>query len=179
MDIAQILLNLPKRAIWAFINDTDRKIWVSHSRNVLRAFMHNLALIKNNLHQDTGLNVDQSKIRFLILEDCEESVPKEDEFLLREAYWMEDYKKQGYTLYRDRTPLELTLRIESDRLFEEYKLVIVAKLIDRNDKQRIVGVFDKESEALVWTKKFYPGPIHEIHYCKNELTKRYLSLNSL
>lgn len=127
------LLRYPRNAVYALINDSDRRVYVSYSVDVLLA-------IRRLLVDYAVLDADykSGKLRIAILETASD---KRTMQLYVEHYQIK-YESLGYSFYKRNKFIQykVQITIESDRL-------VYVFLVSRNYSKLIVGIFSKMDQA--------------------------------
>jgi hypothetical protein len=166
MNLLQTLTDINKPGVWAFVNDTDRIIYLSYSNNILTSISRNVRELNDKSHSSKSLIRDKSKLQIQIIEfNCDKA---------KLGYWVDHYRNNGYSLYRNNNG-EVTYKTRvaiTDDFFVHVLLVN-----KRNDKL-VVGVFPNIQEANYFIQTHYPNKIHKIVYSNNDLTKQFLRRKS-
>ena len=156
MDV-QSLLDLPESGIAGFFNETDRKVYLVYSEALMDALMRNLRQLKDGTHSCKNLIADKGKLEFKVIEtNCSN---------LKHDYmkWSEEYKRLGYTLYRNFTPIRLYAKMAYSKDLRS----IEVRIYNKRYEWFVVGVFSTAKEADEWMKQTYPeGRVTEIIYKK-------------
>lgn len=167
MDL-QNLLNIPSKSIYCFINEADKIVHISFSRNTLLSIYRNIQMIK----QGHGLLSQHSdKLSFRIIE----TIVNDLDLRIRYQYWVRYYQAQGYQLYRSYNAVgyKVILGVMSDALTSKQGLYhFCVKLVSRGYRELIVGVFNFESDAKLFIETHYTS-IDRIVYADNDLTRRF------
>ena len=157
---------LPTQCIYAFLNESEKTIYIGYTSNVLIAVNRVLNEFKNQLPADLD------KLELKILEEV-----KEDYNLrVRFDYWSRVYSKFGWSLYRTFKPMRYKLRIDIMRDYRPGKkasYLFVVNLVSRRNRKLTVGVFDSRTECDEFVNINYGSGIDKIVYCENELTKEF------
>lgn len=132
------LLRYPRNAVYALINDSDKKVYVSYSVDVLLA-------IRRLLADYAVLDADykSGKIRIAILE----TISDKKTMQLYVEHYQVKYEGMGYSFYkRNRfVHYKIQIAIETDRL-------VYVFLVSRNYSKLIVGIFSKMDQANAFKK---------------------------
>lgn len=151
-----------KPGIWAFVNDTDRIVYLSYSKNILSSISRNIKEISDKSHSCKKLIRDKSKIQILLIEDrCQKA---------KLGYWVEYYRNNGYTLYRSNNG-EITYKT---RVAITTDFLVHVLLVNKRNDKLVVGVFNTMEDASTFIQKHYQNKIHKIVYSDNLLTHNYL-----
>ena len=161
------LMNLPKMGLFAFINVYDRKVDVRHTSNFLNAIERHITQIRLGIHDTKGLIEDKDKIEIHWLEEVN------DPFLrkLKQSHWIKHFESEGYTNYRERTALEVKVKIR------EVQGLLHVILVNRNYDSITVGVFDSKQATDIFVQKYYIETPYSLVYAANELTKEFLEVD--
>ena len=162
MNLTQTLIEMNKPGVWAFVNDTDRIIYLSYSKNIQSTISRNIKEVMDNSHSCKRLIKDKSKLNLVVLEyNCEKA---------KLNYWLDHYRNDGYSLYRNRNG-EVTYRLQV-KIVAEYLIHVILRNLHGNSV--VVGVFDSMEEANTFIQTHYPDKIYNIVYSDNKLTQHYL-----
>jgi hypothetical protein len=160
MGIFQELLNLPKQAIFALVNETDGKVYVSFSTR----FPSKLGSIIGQLVDKTWRWKEMIlRRKFLKLVILETSV--ERNFV---KYYKEQFQKNGYTVYNEKEKLPLWYEF---KINYSLRKVLVVAVNARNDKT-VLGRFNTYEEArgfLLYIK--HNNPANSLCYSISGLRK--------
>lgn len=160
------LLQLPKTAVIALINDQDKCVYVTHSSCVVESLGKLIRQLQDKTHNCIRLVSDREKLRFEILE----VVQNIDALGVRTRYWIDQYVAKGYTPYNKPNVVKYRLRVE----YDDYARVIV-KAVNTGNKGYVIGVFRNLGLANQWIENTFKDKEYIIpQYAKNELTKAYL-----
>lgn len=163
------LLSYSKPGIWVFINEKDKRFFISHSNNILAAVSRNISQIQDKSHSCRKLIRDLPNLNFIMLvQDTDESIsPKNRKMRAQEL--TEAFIAKGYTSYTNRIIVSYKLRTVVTKDFKIHVLLVNK----RNDKI-VVGVFDKIDESSSFIQHNYPNnKIHKVIYCQNSLSKEF------
>jgi hypothetical protein len=100
MDISNLILNLftlPKSAVFAFINDFDKRVYVSYSSTFKTRLMAIIDQISTRRWKYKGMINELSKLRVVILD---RNLP-EHELKLFTKYHRDYYRNLGFHSYRN------------------------------------------------------------------------------
>lgn len=158
------LLPLCKSGLYAFINESKKKVDVYYSSNMLNSIVRHITQISMDCHSVRGLILDKSELDLVFLEELSDPTLLK----LKQSHWVKYYEELGYTNYRTRTALEYKVKI---RDVGELLHVI---LESRSKKQITVGIFDSIQDASSFVDKYYSSPNFLIVYSTNQLTQSYI-----
>lgn len=151
------LLNLPDSGIAGFFNETDRKVYLLHSEALLDALVRNVRLIKGNGHSCKELIADSDKLEFRVIE----TITNKEDLKLKYMNWVEELKRQGYSMYRNYTPIRLYAKAAYSKDLKS----IEVRIYNKRYEWFVVGVFNTAKEADEWMRQTYPeGRVREIIY---------------
>lgn len=153
-------------AVYALVSHESKKIYIAEG-NILKSLIRLYDSFKEGLNRD--IQDDLDKLDLQVLE-----VSNDPEYRkLRVGHWMIQFKE--YHQYRNRVPMTLKARVMYRVLDDGYAFYV--ELYDKKRKRRVVGVFEKESEARCFKDLHYPDGLYidQIDYAKNELTTKYRS----
>ena len=164
--IMATLNNLTDRGVYAFVNETDKKIYISYSTYILGAVARILRELKNGSHISNDLCEDLDKLEVKVLEESSTMDLK-----LRATYFAKEYENNGYKLYRPVNYVQYSVK----RRYEKGNIV-VELVTNSYNRSFVVGVFGKNEDALKFINEYYPNPdnIYRIVYANNKATKDYL-----
>lgn len=158
------LSTLIQPGIYGIIN--NRNIFVGYSKNLLKSVSEQLSLIQNNEHSYITAPIDQLQIVYI--------ETSSDILKIKQTYWADYYKAQGYQVLNDKRLLRYRIRTRVDNNFQ-----VLVELVSKRNTPRIVGVFAKVSEAEAYCKFLeLNDPIVPI-VCTNDLTSKYLKENRI
>lgn len=169
MNLFQELSNLPLKCIYGFVNETDKRIYIGYSSNILNTLSRKLMELKSS---NNVIKYDWDKLDFKIIEEIHSS----NNLRIRYEHWVKEYNKNGYQMYREYKAVNYKLRIEvlHDVLMEgtrKYRFYV--KIVSRGSRELIVGIFDNKEDMDVFIELHYKS-IDYIIYANNNLTKEYL-----
>lgn len=151
----ETLLSISKSGLYAFINDFDKRIYISHGNSILNALNRNLEALKLKSHSCIDLQNDfnENKLELVILEtDVDYHINR---FILVERY-KQEYLAKGYGLYKQKPAIKFRIDIRLETKGEgKYRVVAYLKA----QKFTIpVGVFTYKNDCDNFVSKFYPDP---------------------
>jgi hypothetical protein len=159
------LTELTCSGIWAFVNTKDKRIFISHSNNILSSVSRNISEIKDKSHSCRKLLRDLPNLELLVLEA--DVLPQDRK--IKVGKWMENYKNKGWTLYKDTPPVLYSIRTS---ISKDYKVHIL--LVNKRNDKLVVGVFTTMDEATQFLFTNYPNnKVHNVIYSDNSLTREF------
>lgn len=170
MNLFVELNKLPKQCIYGLINNTDKRIFLGYSTNIVTA-LGRLINYSNNLFKD-----DLDKLELIVIEPIKNS----NDLRLKLKYWFKEYSNKGFLFYKKPINLpsyKLRIDLMADfRNVKEGNYLCYVKLISRRYRELTVGVFNTYGEAELFCKKYYiNGQVNNIIYSNNKLSKEYLN----
>lgn len=156
------LLKLSVSGVWGFINPTDKRIFISHSSNILSAISRNIQQIQDKSHSCRKLLRDLPHLQVTVFDVNLSAKDRK----IRSVHWLNEYKQLGYTPYKDSIAVSYKLRTVITKNYE-----IQVQLVNKRNDKIIVGVFDKIDLATEFIQSTYPNNIvNRIIYSENSLT---------
>ena len=172
MDLAT-LCNMANSGLYAFLNNVDHRVYISASKNILRALNGHIERFKLGCSDCELLQEDfnNNKLEVVVLETNIEG--RVERLLLVEAHKLK-YKQQGYSGYNQRRTIDPWVELVTPKTGDyEFKPHVI---LTTNQTQTVVGIFDSLSEAKEFSQRHYGKlPITSIIYASNPLTLDYLS----
>jgi hypothetical protein len=172
MEIATLihqLLTLPKTAVFALINDFNKRVYVAYSTKFKTRLMTIIELIATKRWKHRGMINELKHIRLVILE---KNIP-EHELKLFTKYHRDNYRNQGYRFYnKEKIPLQYSFAI---RLTTGGRIAVVA--FNSRKEPTILGLFyllEEANKFLVDLKDRNLNPSQNLVYARNILTKDYI-----
>lgn len=160
------LVNYSKPGIWGFVNEKDKRFFISHSNNILSAVSRNISQIQDKSHSCRKLIRDLPNLNFILLVFGGGST-KNRKVLTTEL--IEQFISKGYTPYTNRVIVSYKLRTV---ITKDYKIHV--QLVNKRNDKTIIGVFDNMDEAISFIQSNYPNnKIHKVIYCQNSLSKEF------
>jgi len=159
----QLLVNMPKNAIYALVDAQDKEIFLTYSYDVLSS----LSRLISEIRAGIGLPIDPTKYEYKLLETTDKQNLK-----LRFNYWYDYYASLGYKFHNKRRHINYRLTSVVGRDFRNpnHRLLYV-KL--KNWKNEIVlGAFNNIEECNEFINNY--GDLYSIKYATNQLTNEYL-----
>lgn len=162
--------------IFAFINEVDKKIEVRYSQCISSSMVSILREIKlGSLRPKDIINdFHDNKLRFRILEE----IPNDRSIgNIKKQYWIDEYRKQGYSTYKILKQPVYKIRID----IENY--LVCVSIENLNSIKTIVGIFDKMKDAKQFIKQYYNkdkiNDMGSIVVANNPLTRHhFLEINN-
>lgn len=161
-----LLLNLG--GLFAIRNDDSMKVHVSYSTNILVSLGRILSDSSKDEFKLLKEDIETSKIDILTTDSHILSDVKMKK--LYTTLYTEQYKSNGYTLYKPSRSVQYTLRtcIKSYR----HTAYLVVELVNARNDILIVGVFPNKRECNAFIDKYYPGEVVTgFFYDSSDLTK--------
>lgn len=162
------LLQLSVSGVYALINDSNRRVYVSYGTSIIDSLQR---LIRDLKKPDTKLKLlkeDLEKLRFVILETCDE-----DKMKPLYTYYTEQFIEKGFETYRNYKSTKYKVRIT---LGPDLKVHV--QLVNKSRKIITVGVFHHVHNAETFVRINYSKPYIYPIYAKNELTQQFILANS-
>lgn len=171
MDITNLILNLftlPKTAVFAFINDFDKRVYVSYSSTFKMRLMTIIDQIATRRWKYKGMINELSKLRLVILDRNQ----PEHELKLFTKYHRDYYRNQGYRFYnsKEKVPLQYSFTI---RFSDRRNAICVVALTTRREPT-IIGWFETLEEAKLFLELVNDrtlNPTRNIVYARNRVTR--------
>lgn len=171
MDITNLILNLftlPKTAVFAFINDSDKRVYVSYSSTFKMRLMTIIDQIATRRWKYKGMINELSKLRLVVLDRNQ----PEHELKLFTKYHRDYYRNQGYRFYnsKERVPLQYSFTI---RFSDRRNAICVVALTTRREPT-IIGWFETLEEAKEFLELVNDrtiNPTRNIVYARNRVTR--------
>lgn len=131
--VLDTLVALPINAVFGFINDVDRKVYLSYSNDLSRS-------IRQKLTQYSEVSNDyrNGKIRLYY----EESVNDRNTQKLLVEQLCHTYESKGYSFYHRHNYIDYEVKI-----YVEKDMLVYVYLVSKNFSKLIVGIFDKMDKA--------------------------------
>lgn len=166
MNLFKDLVSLPEQAIWCLKNSKTKKVWISSSTNLVESLGRTIASLKDESHRCKELIADLDSLRFEVLE----VVSDRSMLKLRTQFWIDQYRINRWTSYRNYPALVYTVKTEI-----EDKVVYV--VLETRGRSKIkVAAYDSVYDADSFIADVYPKgrAIEAIKYGSNELTLRLI-----
>lgn len=136
----KLMFKLPNRAIAAFVNEVDKKIYIFQTSGLIGSLSRNVDNIKSKTHNLQELVKDVSKLKLIILQEYQ----VHDNLRLELSYWTNYYKSLNYQMYsRNSKNLRLFTKLEVDI----NNGLILVKLCTQYGDSLVSGVFNKIADA--------------------------------
>ena len=161
------LLNYSKPGIWGFVNDKDKRFFISYSNNILSSVSRNISQIQDKSHSCRKLIRDLPNLQFVLLAGSTSHDTKDLKILAMEL--IDGFKAKGYTPYKDVTLVSYKLRTA---ITKDYKIHVL--LVNKRNDKVVVGVFDNIDDSKSFISNNYPNnKISKVIYSTNSLTKEF------
>ena len=162
------LADLSCSGVWGLINESDNRIFISYSENILSAVSRNISHLKHASHSCRNLVSDFSKLELIVLERV--STP---ELKVKAGKYKEDYKAKGWQLYNTSIPVHYSVKTT---ISKDCKIQVF--LVNKRNDKLVVGVFDSKQESDNFIQTHYPNNIvTSITYSQNSLSKEFFRKN--
>jgi hypothetical protein len=164
------LLTLPKTAVFAFINDFDKRVYVGYSSTFKTRLMAIIDQIATKRWKYRGMTNELKKLRLVILD---KNIPEHD-LKIFTKYHRDSYRNNDYRFYnKERLPLQYSFTI---RFTDKRNAICVVALTTRRDPT-ILGWFETIEEAndfLVMVKDRNLNPSQNVVYARNQTTRKMI-----
>lgn len=169
------VLNLGIACVFALYCDSPKKVYVSHTSNLLVA----LGRITSDWDSPSygGMKYDASNNNLVlkILTTNPEIVDEKRMAKLHTSLYAEEYIKNGYTLYKPTNLVKYNIR-KSIKVWRLKAFYVVDLVNSRNDKI-LVGVFNTKRDMDKFLKEYYPNDIITgFYYANNHWTNTLRNL---
>lgn len=182
--LIQIATTLSKPGVFCLVNKSKKIIDIRYSSDINLSIASLLKEIRKGSLRPSELLKDFQKgnITMEVLETIEDtSLPYK---MIRQRYWMDMYKEQGYTFYR-KSKAPVNYKIYTDIVTvkkRERSTVFRLAVYLRTQKyeKTLVGLFSYVKDMEKFIEQYYPKdiPIHNFVYsCSPETTHFYNLLN--
>lgn len=169
------LLDLPEFAVFAIVNHTDKRVYLSYSSSLLVKLSEVLGYIRRSESYGKQMGEDIGKLEFVIVEtvDCRNRLK------IRHSYHYDQFQKNGYSFYNPSHPVrykpkQLILRMADHNEIPRIALYLVSK----GNHKILVGVFETVQKANEFQQIHYPSEFaNDIIIARNELSMRYINEN--
>jgi len=170
-NIIKQIETLSVNAVYCLVSKEHKKVYIAEG-NILKSLTRLLDSFKQGMNKDIQDDMDKLELQVLDVSDDTEYRR------LRVGYWMIQFK--DYHQYRNRVPVTLTAKV-SYRVLDGAGYAFYVELYDKKRRRRVVGVFERESDAVGHLNAYYPKGeyIGRVVYADNELTKEYLKRNQV
>lgn len=165
-------LDIPQSGVYALINETDRKIYITYSNYIFGSLSRIIRELKNDMFVPKELVDNVDDLEFRVLEQCWD-LPNQK---LRATFYMREFKKAGYTLFKEVKFVEYTVRKTVGADWRKiYKNLVYVQLVANCNAKLTVAVFPKMEQAEEFIKKYYENGVNRIVYGENQLSRDYLN----
>lgn len=178
MPILDSLLNVPQNAVFAFVNESKKQVYVQCSKDCLLQFARMIRALRDGLHDNKALQegFNNNELKLVVVKEFPKDYP-EVALKAEVRRVIGSYVVNGYENLRPEAKApRYKLKV---KLMSHYKdgrmrpLVYVLAVSRRNDKL-LMGLFYTFTEAEEWIKENIPGSSDFIpRFCNNELTQAY------
>jgi hypothetical protein len=173
MDLTNLiytLMTLPKTAVFAFINDFDKRVYVSYSSTFKTRLMTILDQMATKRWKYRGMINELKKLRLVILE---KNLPEHD-LKVFTKYHRDNYRNSQYRFYnKEKLPLQYSFTI---RFTDKRNSICVVALTTRRDPT-VLGWFETIDEAntfLALVQDRNLNPSQNLVYARNTVTRRMI-----
>lgn len=146
-NVLETLLDLNRATVYCLINEVDKKIQIYYSSNTLKHLSRLLDEIMVS-GQWIALKNDIKKCKLVIIETTDNK--------LRLGYWIDYYRNQGYSFYKDISPILYSFNIKIE--YFPKKLVYVLSL-KNSTNEIVIGKFNKKKEMEEFKRLHYPDKV--------------------
>jgi len=137
-------------AVYALINEVDKKAVVFSTVNVLRSLNRLIAEnVDHNLDYEMIIQ-DLAKLKVCILERN----VKESELRVRRDVWQNKLKDNGYSLYKEYRTVKYRIQVQNTLINDT--LYYCVYLISKRWNKHLVAVFDNLENCNHWIIETYP-----------------------
>lgn len=166
------LKNLPKGAIYALMNEKEKKAFVVQTTALISSLTRQVHQIKEGHHYIKQLVKDQNELEFVLLE----ANVKRNLLPVRHTICCNMLLDEGYTLYNEISCFYYRGMIRFGRMpGSRHHEVIYVSLRSKNKEEFVVGVFERTNEVKDFVTRYYPNlhRITEVVYSPNSLTREW------
>jgi hypothetical protein len=157
---------LSQSGVYAFVHHRTKSLYISYSNNILISVSKHISDMKQGIHSNKSLNKYYSNLKLYILEFC-----SPEDLRIRQSYYYDLYKSQGYKLYNQVPPVKYKTRIVID---PKTKTLVRVDIVNSQNKSSTIGYFDNIHDAESFCKYINSlTPIRPV-YATNELTTTLL-----
>lgn len=148
----ETLVQLTTSSVYALCNTSDKRIQIYGSSTTLVHLGRILEEVKTSGEYKL-LKDDLSKVKLVILETNISS----ESIRLKIGNWIREYKKRGYSLYKDIAPLKYKLDFNLE--YKAGRLRYCLYLVNQGSDRKLVGIFDKKKDMKEFMSVHYRGNI--------------------
>lgn len=142
------LLMTNQPAVYALVNEKDKKIFIGCSNDPIKALGAHIAMLANRTHNSRALRKDRNKLKMIILCHCE-SKYKEIHKLIE----IDAAIKRGYTLYNIENLPKYKVRIRLvAQIYAGHGYKVKVQLVNKGKRVFNVASFNTRQEAEEWLK---------------------------
>ena len=168
MNLLHELVKLPTSGIIALVNEKRKYIHIMWVKNVYENLSRNINQIKNKLHPIPELMTDFQDLEIKVLETVSGEIYQR----VRATYWMDEYSRNGWTLYKPIRPIRLHPTLVRGK--ENNKDRFYVRLCNTQGYAFTVGVFDDYRLAMTFKNENYPSKkVEQIILSRNGLSHLY------
>lgn len=158
------LLKLPRSAVYAVIDEKQRRVLVSYSTSLMASLGRLIERINTGEMPYRKLN-PYNRLKFVVLEKDE----CRNRLMVRTGFHMQEFKKQGYSLVVDVPPatyvLKSVLLYTGLNAGHRSEAKIQAVLVSKRNSKIIVGEFKTQAEYDAFARLHYRnGKVYDIVY---------------
>jgi hypothetical protein len=144
----ETLSQMSTSLVYCLVNESQMLAQVFGSTNALMHLGRILDEIKTSGEYKTMKN-DLRNLKLVVLETSPESMK------ISIALWIAKYKSMGYTMYKDVSPIKLSLETRVEYL--KGRLRYCLYLVGQGSYNKLVGVFDKKKHLIEFKNAYYEG----------------------
>jgi len=153
------LVSIPRRSVYAFVNDRNKIIQLFYTKNTL------MSMAKNIDEWRDIINKDGLEVRII------ENVSGDEDPRLRVSYWYDYYLSQEYKFYKSINGIRYKLKTTIIPFRDEYVFVIY--ILNKNYNKTLLGGFRNKEEMDGWLLKNYPDQkVYNIKFVDNSLSRQ-------
>ena len=162
------LLSMPKTAVFAFVNDRTRRVYVTYSTTYKVRLMQIVHQIATKRWKYRGMLNEMKHMKLLVLDA---NVP-EHELKVFTKYHRDSYRNRGYRFYdKEKTPIQYSFSLRFS--VKTNAIVVVASTLRK--KETILGYFptiEEAQEFLALVNDRNINPSRNLVYARNMVTRR-------
>lgn len=156
-----VLFKRSNKAIIAFINETDKKVWISPTNNAIEAIVrYNKQLLDSSFKlKELVADYKVGSVKVCILETFD-STEKLETMLARAGYWERHYLKLSFSLYSKAKKLSYRLIEKPITIKSKYYMALYAST--KSGKKAMLGVFTTKQAVDSFIAKNYPDSVDNL-----------------